>query len=142
MAAGRWSPFGLEYGLLKKGFDKGGRMPSLSLGVWDLYVKAQWQMAPRHTLTLSGFGSRDSYVIGFPNAEYAPGWENAAGHLSYMFSVSENSSVTADVSFNHFRNRMEHDAVVRGDEPVRGLSRQRQNGLVFSHGRSWKLSFP
>ena len=116
MAAGRWSPFGLEYGLLKKGFDKDGRMPSLSLGVWDLYVKAQWQMAPRHTLTLSGFGSRDSYVIGFPNAEYTLGWENAAGHLSYMFSVSENSSVTADISFNHFRNRMEHDAVVRGDE--------------------------
>lgn len=116
MAAGRWSPFGLEYGLLKKGFDKDGRMPSLSLGVWDLYAKAQWQMAPRHLLTLSAFGSRDSYVIGFPNAEYALGWENAAGHLSYMFSASENSSVTADVSFNHFRNRMEHDAVVRGDE--------------------------
>jgi hypothetical protein len=116
MVVGRWSPFGLEYNLLKKGFDKDGRMPSLSLGVWDLYAKAQWQLAPRHTLTLSGFGSRDGYVIGFPSADYTLGWENLAGHLSYVFAVTGNTTLTADVSYNHFKNRMEHEATIRGEE--------------------------
>ncbi len=115
MAAARWSPFGLEYGLLKKGFDKQGRMPSLSLGVWDAYVKTQWQVAPRHELTLSGFGSRDGYSIGFPSADYTLGWENAIGHLSYRFTLPA-TTIRADISYNHFRNRMEHAAVVRGDE--------------------------
>lgn len=116
MVAGRWSPFGLEYNLLKKGFDKDGRMPSLSLGVWDLYAKAQWQIAPRHTLTLSGFGSRDGYAIGFPGADYTLGWENLTGHLSYIFAITDNTTLTADASYNHFKNRMEHDATIRGDE--------------------------
>ena len=115
MAAARWSPFGLEYNLLKKGFDKAGRMPSLSLGVWDAYLKTQWQIAPRHALTLSGFGSRDGFVIGFPSAEYTLGWENALGHLSYRFTLPS-LTIRADVSYNHFKNRMEHAAVVRGDE--------------------------
>ncbi len=115
MVVGRWSPFGLEYNLLKKGFDKDGRMPSLSLGVWDLYAKAQWQLAPRHTLTLSGFGSRDGYVIGFPSADYTLGWENLSGHLSYTFSVTDNTTLSIDASYNHFKNQMEHEATIRGD---------------------------
>lgn len=115
MVAGRWSPFGLEYNLLKKGFDKEGRMPSLKLGVWDAYVKAQWQVAPRHELALSGFGSCDGYDIGFPGADYTLGWENAVGHLSYRFTLPS-TTIRADISYNHFKNRMEHAAVVRGDE--------------------------
>ena len=115
MVSGRWSPFGLEYNLLKKGFDKQGRMPSLRLGVGDLYLKAQWQVAPQHELTLSGFGSRDGYTIGFPGAEYTLGWENAVGHLSYRFTLPV-TTIRADISYNHFKNRMEHAAVVRGDE--------------------------
>jgi hypothetical protein len=115
MVSGRWSPFGLEYNLLKKGFGKQGRMPSLRLGVGDLYLKAQWQVAPQHELTLSGFGSRDGYTIGFPSAEYTLGWENAVGHLSYRFTLPS-TTIRADISYNHFKNRMEHAAVVRGDE--------------------------
>jgi len=115
MVAGRWSPFSLEYNLLKKGFDKDGRMPSLSLGVWDLFAKAQWQLTPRHSLTLSGFGSRDSYVIGFPGADYTLGWENLTGHLSYTFAVTDNTTLSIDASYNHFKNRMEHEATIRGD---------------------------
>lgn len=115
MVVGRWSPFGLEYNLLKKGFDKDGRMPSLSLGVWDLYAKAQWQLAPRHTLTLSGFGSRDGYAIGLKEDDYTLGWENLTGHLSYVFAVTGNTTLTADASYNHFKNRMEHGATIRGD---------------------------
>ena len=117
MAAARWSPFGLEYGLLKKGFDRDGRMPSLRLGVWDAYVKAQWQIAPRHEVTLSGFGSCDGYSIGFPGADYTLGWENAVGHLSYRFSLPA-TTIRADISYNHFKNRMEHAAVVQGDKSL------------------------
>ncbi len=115
MVAGRWSPFGLEYNLLKNGFDKEGRMPSLSLGVRDLYAKAQLQLAPRHTIMLSGFGSRDGYVIGFKDADYSLGWENATGHLSYIFTATDKTTLTADASYNHFRNRMEHEATISGD---------------------------
>ena len=115
LVAGRWSPFGLEYGLLKKGLDRDGRMPSLKLGVWDAYLKSQWHIAPRHELTLSCFGSRDAYTIGFPSADYTLGWENAMGHLSYRFKLTA-TTIRADVSYSHFRNRMEHAAVLRGDK--------------------------
>ena len=64
LASVRWSPFGLEYGLLKKSFDKEGRMPDLQMGVWDAYVKAAVSLSPRHEVTVSGFGSRDGYMIG------------------------------------------------------------------------------
>lgn len=114
LASVRWSPFGLEYGLLKKSFDKEGRMPDLQMGVWDAYVKAAVSLSPRHEVTVSGFGSRDGYMIGFPDVEYTLGWENAMGHLSYRFKLPS-TTVKADVSYNHFRNNMEHAMVLRGE---------------------------
>lgn len=115
MVAARWSPFGLEYGLLKNGFDHDGRMPSLRLGVWDLYAKAQWQVAQRHELSLSGFGSRDDYVLGFSSADYTLGWNNVMGQLSYRFTLPA-TTIRADISYNSFTSRMEHAATVRGEE--------------------------
>lgn len=115
LVAGRWSPFGLEYGLLRRAFDKEGRMPSLSLGVWDIYAKAQWLITSRQELTLSGFGSRDGYEVGFPGTDYRLGWENAVGRLSYRLVISPSAILRAEASYNHFRNRMEHGATVRGD---------------------------
>ena len=115
MAAVRWSPFGLEYSLLKRIFDKQGRMPSLSPGVWDGYLKASVRLSGRQELTLSGFGSRDDYLIGLPSSDYTLGWENAMGHLSYRYTLPS-TSILVDASYNHFRNRMEHAAVVKGDE--------------------------
>ena len=115
MVSARWSPFGLEYGLLKNGFDRNGHMPSLRLGVWDLYAKAQWQVAPRHELSFSGFGSRDDYVLGFPSADYTLGWNNVMGQLSYRFTLPA-TLLRADISYNRFTSRMEHAATVRGEE--------------------------
>ncbi len=142
MVVGRWSPFGLEYGLLKKGFDKGWRMPSLKLGVWDAYAKAQWQIAPRHALTVSGFGSRDGYNIGFPGTDYTLGWENAMGHLSYRFTLPA-ATIKADASFNHFKNRMEHAAVVRGEESLLQLQSKidEQNYAVTAEHRFYNGHF-
>lgn len=114
-AAGRWSPFSLEYGLLKTGFDPMGKMPSLRIGVGDLYVKAGWQPLRHHQFEVSALGTLDRYVLGFSNAEYHLGWENAIGHIVYRFEKG-NTLLKADVSYNHFLNRMEHNATVRGDK--------------------------
>lgn len=114
LVAGRWSPFGVAYGLLKRGFDRDGYMPGLSLGVWDLYAKAGWNVAPGHELAISCFSSRDSYDIGFPGTAYDLGWDNNMGHLSYRWE-SGPTTLRADASYNRFRNRMEHKAEIAGD---------------------------
>ena len=113
-AAGRWSPFGLEYNLLRKGFDRSGEMPSLQMGVYDLYSKASLQIARSHRLDVSVLGTRDNYVLGFPGTEYLLGWENALAHLAYRWDVGR-TAVRADISYNHFKNDMEQEAVVLGD---------------------------
>ena len=112
--AGRWSPFSLEYKLLKNGFDKAGQMPSLQLDVWDFLGTVSWQVAPKHEMKLTGFGSRDGYGLGFPGTDYALGWENAMGHLAYRYSGTR-TLLKADISLNHFTNQMEHAARVQGD---------------------------
>lgn len=114
LVAGRWSPFGLTYGLLKNSFDRDGRMPSLRMGVWDAYTKAGWAVAPGHELSVSCFGSSDGYDIGFPGTSYDLGWNNLTALLSYRWDIGR-TTLRADVSYNRFRNRMEHAATVGGD---------------------------
>lgn len=105
-------------------------------------AKAQWQIAPRHALTVSGFGSRDGYNIGFPGTEYTLGWENAMGHLSYRFTLPA-ATIKADASFNHFKNRMEHAAVVRGEESLLQLQSKidEQNYAVTAEHRFYNGHF-
>ena len=114
-AAGRWSPFGLEYGLLRKGFDRSGKMPSLQMGVYDLYSKASLQIARSHRLDVSVLGTRDKYDLGFTGTNYLLGWENAMAHLAYRWDVGR-TTLQADISYNHFKNSMALDALVLGDK--------------------------
>ena len=134
-AAGRWSPFGLEYGLLRRGFDKAGRMPSLSLGVWDGYVKVQADIASGHRLELSGFRSGDDYELGFSGSDYQLGWRNAMGHLRYGFTL-RSTTIRVDASYNSFDSRMEHDALIRGESSyvqLRSQVEERSYSLQAEH---------
>ena len=135
-AAGRWSPFGLEYGLLRKGFDRSGKMPSMQLGVYDLYSKASLQIARAHRVDLSVLGTRDRYDLGFPGTDYLLGWENAIAHLAYRWEAGSRTTVRADVSYNHFRNNMEQEAVVLGDRSHLQLQtklEEQSYGLLADH---------
>ncbi len=115
LVSGRWSPFSLEYNLLKNSFDKDGRMPSLSLNVFDLFAKAAWRVSPADEVSLTGFYSGDDYSIGLPDADYMPDWKNITGHLAYRHTAG-NTVIYVDASYNFFRNNMVHLANMNGKE--------------------------
>ncbi len=117
MASGRWSPFALEYNILKNTFDKDNRMPAISMNVFDLFAKAGVQITSADEISFSCFSSSDNYAIGLSGADYLLGWQNMTGHLSYKHTSSW-ITLLADLSYNYFKNNIDHITNINGIEEM------------------------
>lgn len=114
-AAGRYSPFGLEYRALKSIAGKAAGLPDISPRVGDLFVKAGIRISARQHAFVSLFGSEDNNGIDYRNTSYQLGWRNAIGHAGYRYAGTI-TEAGVDASFNYFKNWQTHRSAMNGHE--------------------------
>ncbi|MCQ2147842.1 MAG: TonB-dependent receptor plug domain-containing protein [Bacteroidales bacterium] len=101
----RVSPIGPEYNLMQSVV--GGPLDSLQkvrATVFDMYGKATYRINPCQRVSLSIFGSNDSYRYSQGNGDHRMGWSNFIVHASHAWEMNSGWVSKGNISFNRYKN--------------------------------------
>lgn len=114
----RISPVGLEYRAARGIINRNQQvLQDFGAAVGDVFGKLSWRPSPRHTVSLSAFGSMDKYdFILTDQAKDGMGWRNLIANLSWDFKGRSGLVLHTAVSFNEQSGNQEQETILDGTD--------------------------
>lgn len=110
----RISPIGLEYKAFRRIINRNQHvLQDFGSTVGDAFGKLTWRPDPRHTVSLSTFGSLDNYDFILSNhATDRMGWSNLIAHLSWDYRSGSGIALHTTASFNRHEGIQEQESIL------------------------------